>query len=84
MAGVGEITAATEVGSHGGGSGCSLGSCTMKLNATTEMMHVTWATFADMHPFAPTQQVQGYQFMSLLCDFDKTFSFYVATYLIKL
>nr|KAJ0193227.1 hypothetical protein LSAT_V11C800430650 [Lactuca sativa] len=56
---VGEITAAAEVRSHGGGSGCSLGSCTMKLNATTEMMPVTWPTFADMHPFAPTQQAQG-------------------------
>ncbi|CAH1415097.1 unnamed protein product [Lactuca virosa] len=40
-----------------------LGSCTMKLNATTEMMPVTWPAFADMHPFAPTQQAQGYQEM---------------------
>lgn len=49
-----------------------LGSCTMKLNATTEMMPVTWPAFADMHPFAPTQQAQGYQEMfenlgDLLC-----------------
>nr|KAJ0206730.1 hypothetical protein LSAT_V11C500296960 [Lactuca sativa] len=40
-----------------------LGSCNMKLNATTKMMSVTWPTFADMHPFAPTQQAQGYQEM---------------------
>lgn len=38
-----------------------LGSCTMKLNATTEMMPVTWPAFADMHPFAPIEQAQGYQ-----------------------
>ncbi|CAI9274945.1 unnamed protein product [Lactuca saligna] len=49
-----------------------LGSCTMKLNATTEMMPVTWPAFADMHPFAPTPQAQGYQEMfknlgDLLC-----------------
>jgi len=39
----------------------SLGSCTMKLNATTEMIPVTWAEFSDIHPFAPLDQVQGYQ-----------------------
>ncbi|KAI5410585.1 hypothetical protein KIW84_055919 [Lathyrus oleraceus] len=38
-----------------------LGSCTMKLNATTEMMPVTWPSFTDLHPFAPTEQAQGYQ-----------------------
>lgn len=38
----------------------SLGSCTMKLNATAEMLPVTWAEFADIHPFAPRGQVQGY------------------------
>ncbi|MGB1526093.1 MAG: aminomethyl-transferring glycine dehydrogenase [Miltoncostaeaceae bacterium] len=37
-----------------------LGSCTMKLNATTEMQAVTWPEFADMHPFAPADQTQGY------------------------
>jgi len=37
-----------------------LGSCTMKLNATTEMEPVTWPEFADMHPFAPAEQAQGY------------------------
>ncbi|RPI67089.1 MAG: glycine dehydrogenase (aminomethyl-transferring), partial [Ignavibacteriae bacterium] len=37
-----------------------LGSCTMKLNATTEMIPVTWAKFNRLHPFAPTPQTQGY------------------------
>ncbi|KAL5728799.1 glycine dehydrogenase (aminomethyl-transferring) [Ranunculus cassubicifolius] len=49
-----------------------LGSCTMKLNATVEMMPVTWPAFANMHPFAPTEQAAGYQEMftnlgDLLC-----------------
>ena len=38
-----------------------LGSCTMKLNATTEMIPVTWRSFSLMHPFAPLEQTQGYQ-----------------------
>ncbi len=38
-----------------------LGSCTMKLNATSEMLPVTWPAFAQIHPFAPTKQTQGYQ-----------------------
>ena len=38
----------------------ALGSCTMKLNATTEMVPVTWAEFSKIHPFAPTDQVGGY------------------------
>lgn len=38
-----------------------LGSCTMKLNATTEMMGITWNEFSDIHPFAPSNQTQGYQ-----------------------
>ena len=37
-----------------------LGSCTMKLNAAAEMMPVTWPEFADMHPFCPADQAQGY------------------------
>ncbi|MFC9797417.1 aminomethyl-transferring glycine dehydrogenase [Streptomyces sp. NPDC057695] len=37
-----------------------LGSCTMKLNATTEMESVTWPEFGQMHPFAPVDQAQGY------------------------
>lgn len=38
-----------------------LGSCTMKLNATAEMMPVTWAEFGNIHPFAPLSQTTGYQ-----------------------
>jgi glycine dehydrogenase len=37
-----------------------LGSCTMKLNATSEMIPVTWPTIGRMHPFAPADQVMGY------------------------
>jgi glycine dehydrogenase len=39
----------------------SLGSCTMKLNATTEMVPVTWPEFANLHPFAPADQAKGYR-----------------------
>ncbi|BBN16741.1 glycine cleavage system P protein (glycine dehydrogenase) [Marchantia polymorpha subsp. ruderalis] len=50
-----------------------LGSCTMKLNATTEMMPVTWPEFANLHPFAPTEQTEGFQEMfrnlgDMLCE----------------
>jgi glycine dehydrogenase len=38
-----------------------LGSCTMKLNATAEMIPVTWPEFADIHPLAPPSQTRGYQ-----------------------
>jgi glycine dehydrogenase len=38
----------------------ALGSCTMKLNATTEMVPVTWPEFSKLHPFAPADQVGGY------------------------
>ncbi|HEU0068478.1 MAG TPA: aminomethyl-transferring glycine dehydrogenase, partial [Nitrospiraceae bacterium] len=38
-----------------------LGSCTMKLNATTEMLPVTWPEFSRLHPFAPIEQTKGYQ-----------------------
>jgi glycine dehydrogenase len=37
-----------------------LGSCTMKLNAATEMLPVTWPEFSTVHPFAPVEQVEGY------------------------
>ena len=37
-----------------------LGSCTMKLNATVEMMPITWPGFANLHPFAPVEQAAGY------------------------
>ena len=40
-----------------------LGSCTMKLNATTEMIPVTWPEFCNIHPLAPADQTQGYQEM---------------------
>jgi glycine dehydrogenase len=50
-----------------------LGSCTMKLNATTEMEPITWQGFADVHPFAPLDQSVGYREMitqleGWLCD----------------
>ena len=40
-----------------------LGSCTMKLNATSEMIPVTWAEFGKIHPFAPISQTRGYQIL---------------------
>ena len=40
-----------------------LGSCTMKLNATAEMIPVTWPQFGGIHPFAPLDQTQGYQIL---------------------
>ena len=40
-----------------------LGSCTMKLNAAAEMMPISWPEFANMHPFAPADQAQGYRTM---------------------
>jgi glycine dehydrogenase (decarboxylating) len=39
----------------------SLGSCTMKLNATSEMFPVSWPEFSKLHPFAPAEQTRGYQ-----------------------
>lgn len=39
----------------------SLGSCTMKLNAATELIPVSWPEFASLHPFAPADQTKGYQ-----------------------
>ena len=41
----------------------ALGSCTMKLNAASEMTPITWPEFGQMHPFAPATQTQGYQQM---------------------
>jgi len=40
-----------------------LGSCTMKLNATSEMIPITWPEFANVHPFAPADQQRGYQLL---------------------
>src|SRR5690349_12845329 len=50
-----------------------LGSCTMKLNATTEMIPLTWPEFASLHPFAPSEQARGYHLLfrrleKALCD----------------
>ena len=50
-----------------------LGSCTMKLNATSEMIPITWPRFAGLHPFAPADQLQGYallerQLRDWLCE----------------
>ncbi|WP_282363455.1 aminomethyl-transferring glycine dehydrogenase [Pseudomonas sp. PS01297] len=50
-----------------------LGSCTMKLNAASEMIPVTWAEFGNLHPFAPAEQSQGYQQLTrelelMLCE----------------
>ncbi|HAV02128.1 MAG TPA: glycine dehydrogenase (aminomethyl-transferring), partial [Chryseobacterium sp.] len=39
----------------------SLGSCTMKLNAATEMLPLSWAEWGSVHPFVPVEQAQGYQ-----------------------
>jgi glycine dehydrogenase len=46
-----------------------LGSCTMKLNATTEMIPVTWPEFANIHPFAPSSQTEGYR--QLVADLER-------------
>jgi glycine dehydrogenase len=50
----------------------SLGSCTMKLNATSEMIPVTWPEICDMHPFAPADQVRGYH--EMIEDLNKDLS----------
>jgi glycine dehydrogenase len=50
----------------------ALGSCTMKLNATTEMIPVTWPEFGNIHPFAPQGQVKGYN--EILEDLNKDLS----------
>lgn len=41
----------------------ALGSCTMKLNATSEMIPISWPELANLHPFVPLDQAQGYQEM---------------------
>ncbi|OKI06137.1 glycine dehydrogenase (aminomethyl-transferring) [Streptomyces sp. CB02923] len=46
-----------------------LGSCTMKLNATTEMEPVTWPEFGQLHPFAPVEQAQGY--LTLITELEE-------------
>lgn len=49
-----------------------LGSCTMKLNATAEMLPVTWPEFAHIHPFAPEEQTKGYR--KLIDDLESMLS----------
>jgi glycine dehydrogenase len=46
-----------------------LGSCTMKLNATTEMIPLTWPEFANLHPFVPASQAKGY--VAVIAELDK-------------
>jgi len=48
----------------------SLGSCTMKLNAATEMLPLSWANWGNMHPFVPIEQAQGYQ--EMISDLEKS------------
>ena len=50
----------------------SLGSCTMKLNAAAELMPITWPSFANIHPFAPVEQAEGYRIM--IDDLNKSLS----------
>ncbi|HEY4789314.1 MAG TPA: glycine dehydrogenase (aminomethyl-transferring), partial [Bacteroidales bacterium] len=47
----------------------SLGSCTMKLNAATEMLALSWSELADIHPFVPANQAAGYQ--QIISDLEK-------------
>lgn len=46
-----------------------LGSCTMKLNAAAELMPVSWSEFANVHPFAPEEEVQGY--LEMICNLEE-------------
>lgn len=48
----------------------SLGSCTMKLNAASEMLALTWPEFANLHPFVPVEQAEGYQELIAGLDAD--------------
>lgn len=57
-----------------------LGSCTMKLNAATELLPLSWAEFSDLHPFVPVDQARGYQEIihelgEYLCDLTDLSSF---------
>jgi glycine dehydrogenase len=55
----------------------ALGSCTMKLNATTEMIPVTWPEFGGIHPFAPLEQTKGYtQIFNELSEYLKEITFF--------
>jgi glycine dehydrogenase len=50
----------------------SLGSCTMKLNAASELMPITWPEFAHIHPFVPVEQAAGY--MEVIAELDRSLS----------
>ena len=50
----------------------SLGSCTMKLNAASELMPITWPEFAHIHPFVPAEQAAGY--MEVIAELDRSLS----------
>lgn len=54
-----------------------LGSCTMKLNASTEMFGITWPEFAELHPFIPEDQAEGYQYIfdELKCQLNEITGF---------
>src|SRR5690606_3068797 len=54
----------------------SLGSCTMKLNAATQMIPLSWSHWSNMHPFAPFEQAKGYatvleELSNYLCEITK-------------
>tara|TARA_B100000809_G_scaffold49621_1_gene44608 strand:- start:31432 stop:34278 length:2847 start_codon:yes stop_codon:yes gene_type:complete len=59
----------------------SLGSCTMKLNAASEMFPLSWANWANIHPFVPIEQAAGYQeiFRQLESDLNKITGFYATS-----
>ncbi|MCA4782943.1 aminomethyl-transferring glycine dehydrogenase [Empedobacter stercoris] len=58
----------------------ALGSCTMKLNAATELLHMSWERMGNVHPFTPKEQVEGYQtliknledYLAVITGFDAT------------
>src|SRR5258708_14888095 len=53
-----------------------LGSCTMKLNATTTMIPVTYPGFSNLHPFAPVEQAQGYHTLIKVSDLINSVGFF--------
>ena len=59
----------------------SLGSCTMKLNAASEMFPLSWANWANIHPFVPIEQADGYQemFRQLTADLNEITGFYATS-----
>ena len=59
----------------------SLGSCTMKLNAATEMLPLSWPSWANLHPFIPIEQAEGYQeiFKDLEASLNEITGFYATS-----